>query len=544
MKADEEEFEASCAERSIVLEDHWGRFIHRTILLGRDRDSNQYTWIGAGRTASSCMRLLVESPEREEWGCYKYMDEVDALIASLDHKGWRERDLKSRLTEEMYSEIKQGLPATGPDTHAKDGSPMVARYRRRKYTKPDTKQPPLPGAIAGNSGGDNQSEEGGITAMGVTQLDGEAGQAGGTAAPPPEEEEEEEDLAAAEEDHVVPEVLLLGEANLPPILPKGLILTASLFATPPGGQGAQQDRSKPVAEPAVAAEVEAWATGVEGAASRALRILTEEVLEVGSMVQEVGGRTVVLSDKLWPEWEAEVKAASSITQLAGPLSQVEEAVFVHAEPYALAQKEPFEPGPHAPTLETVGVGGYEGNAKRMKKLLWASVAEQECWQQGLLEAHASYRFALVVAVFLRRARMLLEKLALFRPKGPRLCVFYAFCVSSLLCVVVRLRAPRESNAPPRTTPNQASNDPVRWTGKLLRRRAICLRNPRFLNSIKGLTLCGARSRVTHGGLLRSASFTQGGSGPTGEVPRCFTSSTRMSFPTSPRATLSLSSSKR
>lgn len=89
---------------------------------------------------------------------------------------------------------------------------------------------------------------------------------------------------------------------------------------------------------------------------------------------------------------------------------------MHAEPYTLVQQEAVE-GDHAPSLETVGIGGYEGNTKRMKKLLWASLAEQHCWRRSLQGSKATHRLGLVVAVFLRRGRMLLEKLALLRPKG-------------------------------------------------------------------------------------------------------------------------------
>ena len=134
----------------------------------------------------------------------------------------------------MYDELKQGLPATGPDTHARRGheKPMVPRYRHRKYNEP-AKKPKSLGApdqpALTLSGGDGPTK--------VPQLDGEAGDAatsmgeGKQAGEPSgegegagdvkekegkdegnEEKEESEESDESEDEHVVPDELVLGEA--------------------------------------------------------------------------------------------------------------------------------------------------------------------------------------------------------------------------------------------------------------------------------------------------------------------------------------------
>lgn len=71
------------------------------------------------------------------------------------------------------------------------------------------------------------------------------------------------------------------------------------------------------------AAIEAFAEGkgAEGASSRALRLLIEEVKGVGDMVQEVGGRTIALTDTEWPAWEARVAATRQLEELFDLLLQ-------------------------------------------------------------------------------------------------------------------------------------------------------------------------------------------------------------------------------
>jgi len=135
------------------------------------------------------------------------------------------------------------------------------------------------------------------------------------------------------------------------------------------------------------------------------------------VVQEV--EVVVLPTRDWAAWEQGVRSATQLKDLVTLILEVERAVFAHAEPYTVAQREASKDADGI-DLETIGVGGPEGPGRRGKKLLWHSAAEEACWRQGALESKIASRLGFVVNVFLRRARMLLDKIGVKKtPKKRR-----------------------------------------------------------------------------------------------------------------------------
>jgi len=128
---------------------------------------------------------------------------------------------------------------------------------------------------------------------------------------------------------------------------------------------------------------------------------------MGEIVQLA--EVVVLPSGDWSQWMQQVQSAQTLKDLVPLILDAERAVFAHAEPYTVAQRDASKDAENI-DLETIGIAGPEGPGRRGKKLLWHTAAEEACWRQGAEEATVVARLGFVVAVFLRRARVLLEKI--------------------------------------------------------------------------------------------------------------------------------------
>lgn len=123
-------------QRKEYLEREIEKRVIRTNPLGKDRDYNRYWFFRRDG------RIFVESSDSVEWGYYSSKEEFDALIASLNVKGVRERALKRQL-ENLYHKISLELQKRSKDVAQKAAIDDADVRRSTRVRAPPRDNPAL-----------------------------------------------------------------------------------------------------------------------------------------------------------------------------------------------------------------------------------------------------------------------------------------------------------------------------------------------------------------------------------------------------------------
>lgn len=99
---------------------------YRAPSLGQDRYSRQYFWFTTRK-----MEVLIHDVNTNEWGVLDTKEQLDALLATLNVKGQREKGLKERVTR-LYGKIcnafavRQAAEQTAATKAAEDAAAAAA----------------------------------------------------------------------------------------------------------------------------------------------------------------------------------------------------------------------------------------------------------------------------------------------------------------------------------------------------------------------------------------------------------------------------------